>query len=315
MENAIKLRQEEKAAERPRKAYQPNAVSRPAHAAINVLFVLYTLFCLLPILLVVIVSFTDEQTVLLSGYNYFPSKLSLDAYRFLFADPLPIVRAYGVTIGATVAGTVVGLLVTAAFAYPISRRDFRFRNVFSFFAFFTMLFNGGLVPWYIVYSKYMDIGNTILALILPNLLMSAFYILMMRTFFATTIPAEIYESAEIDGAGELLVFFRIVIPLSLPVMATVGLFYTLQYWNDWYNSMIFINNDRIISLQYLMQRTLLNIQYILNNSHAAATARIDFPSETVRMAMAVIGIGPIVFAYPFFQRYFVSGLTVGAVKG
>ncbi|MNW60125.1 L-arabinose transport system permease protein AraQ [compost metagenome] len=182
-----------------------------------------------------------------------------------------------------------------------------------------MLFNGGLVPWYLVYVNVLDLKNSILALILP-LLLSPFFVLVMRTFFANSIPVSILESARIDGAGELKTFLRIVLPLSLPVMATVALFSTLNYWNDWYLSMIFISDNRTISLQYLMYRTLLDIQYLTTNSNVSSQISsqgglLNLPNKTLQMAMAVVGIGPIVLAYPFFQRYFIKGLTVGAVKG
>lgn len=298
-----------------KRRYTPNALSVPAQTSIIVFFSIYTLLCILPLLLVLAVSFTDEKTIAAYGYSFIPKSFSLDAYRYLIKDWQTVARSYGVTVLVTTVGSVTGLFMTACYAYPLSRKHFRLRHVFSFFVFFTMLFKGGLVPMYMVYNKYLHVGNTIYALIIPNLLMGAFYVLMMRTFFTITIPNEVYESAEIDGAGDLRIFFRIVLPLSKPVLATVGLFYTLSYWNDWFNSMIFINNDNIVSLQYLMQKTLLNIQYLLNNPNLTAQARIDFPGESARMAMAIIGIGPIVFAYPFFQRYFIQGLTVGAVKG
>ncbi|MGO4370582.1 carbohydrate ABC transporter permease [Paenibacillus sp. MCAF20] len=205
------------------------------------------------------------------------------------------------------------------YAYPISRTDFPQRKFFTFFIFLTMLFNGGLVPWYLVYVNMLGLRNNIWALVLP-LLVSAFFVIIIRTFFQTTIPTAVLESAKIDGAGEMRIFFQIVLPLSLPVLATVALFSTLNYWNDWFLSLVFISDDKTLSIQYLMYKMLMNIQFLANNSTAAAQiaaagGNVQYPNETVRMAMAIVGIGPIVFAYPFFQKYFVKGLTVGAVKG
>ncbi|WP_331710602.1 carbohydrate ABC transporter permease [Paenibacillus elgii] len=211
------------------------------------------------------------------------------------------------------------MIIMAMYAYPISRRDFPHKNVFSFFMFFTMLFNGGLVPWYLVYTQMLNFKNTLLALILP-LLVSAFFVLMLRTFFSGTIPPALIESAKIDGAGEFRIFAQIILPLSLPVLATVSLFQTLNYWNDWFTSLVFITGSKNVNLQYLMYKTMLDIQFLTSNTQALQAINqsgggLNLPTETVRMAMAVLGIGPIVFAYPFFQKYFVKGLTVGAVKG
>jgi len=296
-----------------------NTLPKAASAGINVFFIIYSILCVIPLLLVIMVSFTDENVIVREGYSFLPSKFSLDAYEFLFKDATSIIQAYGVSILVTVVGTCSSLILMALYAYPISRGDFPHAKFFTFFVFLTMLFNGGLVPWYLVYVQMLDAKNTLLALIMP-LLVAAFFVLIMRTFFQTTIPSAVLESAKIDGAGELTIFIKIVLPLSLPVLATVALFQTLSYWNDWFLSLVFITKESNITIQYLMYKTMLNIQYLANNSTAAAAIRASgavfkFPSESVRMAMVIIGIGPIVFAYPFFQKYFVKGLTVGAVKG
>ncbi|BBH24708.1 ABC transporter permease [Paenibacillus baekrokdamisoli] len=284
--------------------------------SIKLFFILYSAACIFPVLLVIIVSFSDEKTVLREGYKIIPSSFSFEAYRFLFMDWEQIARSYGISILVTVVGTVLGLLIMALYAYPISKTDFPHRKFFSFLIFFTMLFNGGLVPWYLVYVQLLDLKDTTWSLIMP-LLVSAFFVLIMRTFFQTTIPNAVLESAKIDGAGELRIFMQIVMPLSLPVLATIALFNTLNYWNDWFLSLVFISGDKNITIQYLMYKTMLSIQYLSQKAGEvqSAGAVLTFPSETVRMAMVVIGIGPIVFAYPFFQKYFVKGLTVGAVKG
>jgi len=296
-----------------------NRLPKLATFGIHSMFTVYSFLCVIPIILVIMVSITDESTIVRDGYSFWPSVFSFDAYEFLFKDATSIIKAYTVSIIVTVVGTCLSMIIIALYAYPISRKDFPHAKFFTFFVFFTMLFNGGLVPWYLVYVQMLDLKNTMAALIMP-LLVAAFFVLITRTFFQTTIPAAILESANIDGAGEMRIFFKIVLPLSLPVLATVALFQTLAYWNDWFLSLVFITKEGNISIQYLMYKTMLNIQYLSTNSTAAsaitaAGGTFKFPSESVRMAMVIIGIGPIIFAYPFFQKYFVKGLTVGAVKG
>jgi ABC-type sugar transport system, permease component len=302
----------EKAPSRP-----VNSVSPVGDWSIKIIFALYSLMCLFPLALLVMVSISNEQDVIRYGYKFFPMHFDLSAYKFVFEDWHNVLKSYGVSIFVTVVGTILSLVIMALYAYPISRPDFPQRKFFTFFVFFTMLFNGGLVPWYLVYVKLLHLKDNIWALILP-LLVSAFFVLIIRTFFATTIPGAVIESAKIDGAGEMRIFFKIVLPLSLPVLASTALFSTLNYWNDWFLSLVFIQkSDGYISVQYLMYKTLTNIQFLMTHTEAMNVigGATKFPNETVRMAMAVIGIGPIIFAYPFFQKYFVKGLTVGAVKG
>lgn len=280
-------------------------------------FFTFSIVTLFPLILIFMVSITDEKTLLLNGYSFFPEKISFAAYTYLFNDSGVILNAYGVTIFVTVVGTVVSLFLTALFAYPISRSDFPFRKWLTFYVFFTLLFNGGLVPWYLIYTQYLGLGDTIAALIIPNLLMNALFVLIMRTFFMTTIPPGLIESAQIDGAGEFRIFFQIILKLSLPVLSTIGLFNTLAYWNDWYNSLIFISDPDKYGLQYLLNKILIDIQVILDNPGNTNQSLLlsEIPTETVRMAMGMIGLGPIVIAYPFFQKYLIQGLTIGAVKG
>jgi putative aldouronate transport system permease protein len=302
----------------PAKYKDINAISTVANAAINVLFWIYTVICLFPLLIVLSASFSDQKEVTLHGYSLIPRKFSLDAYSYLMQNVSQIVHAYGVSILVTILGTAIGLLMTAMYAYTLSRQDFEFRSFFSFFLFFTMIFSGGLVPWYIVFSNWFDIRDSIWALIVPGLLFNAFYVIVVRTFFQSSIHPSIIESASIDGAGEFRIFFRIILPLSTPVLATIALFYTIGYWNDWFNSLVFIQQDQFVSLQYLMYKTMMNMQFLASNAANngnAGSAIAKLPGETARMAMAIIGMGPIVLAYPFFQKYFVKGLTVGAVKG
>ncbi|WP_261304969.1 carbohydrate ABC transporter permease [Paenibacillus andongensis] len=284
---------------------------------IHILFILITCACLIPLILLFTASITDEQSIIQHGYSLFPTKISWEAYDFLLRDSNTILHAYGVSILVTVIGTVISLIITALLAYPISRSEMPYRNFLSFFVFFTMLFNGGLVPTYLVYTYIFDIKNSLLALIIPSLLLNAFYVILMRTFFATSIPAPVIESAYIDGAGEFKIFYKIILPLSLPVLASVGLFQTIAYWNDWFNGLIYITDSKYYSIQNLLNRILLDIQYLKNS--AADSGQVGelaaIPSESVRMAIAVMGVIPILVAYPFFQKYFVKGLTVGAVKG
>jgi putative aldouronate transport system permease protein len=225
-------------------------------------------------------------------------------------------RSYGVTILVTVVGTAISLIFISLFAYAISRKGFKYRKFFSFLAFFTMLFNGGLVPSYIVTTKLLGLGNSLWALILP-LAVNAFYIMIMRTFFSTMIPDAIIESGKIDGAGEFGIFFRLIVPLALPGLATIALFNVLGYWNDWFNALLYIENPDLVPLQSMLMRIENSMQFILANSNNASLGTSvlqSMPQDTSRMAMVVLATGPIVLAYPFFQRYFVQGLTVGAVK-
>ncbi|MEK6991284.1 carbohydrate ABC transporter permease [Paenibacillus sp. FSL K6-1566] len=287
-------------------------------SSIHLFFWAFTFVSLIPFILVFMVSISSEDSILQNGYSLFPSQISFAAYQFLFNDFSEIAKAYGVTILSTLVGTVVSLFITALFAYPLSRPELPFRRTLSFYIFFTMLFGGGMVPWYITYVNMFDLKNTIMAMIIPNLLLSAFNVLLMRSFFASSIPESVVESATIDGASEMKIFFKIVVPLSLPIMATIGLFNTLAYWNDWYNCMLFIDKPEMYNIQYLMTKTLTNIQYLLMKSNSSAQVGellATMPRETVRMALAIVGIAPLMFAYPFFQKYYISGITTGAVKG
>lgn len=284
---------------------------------VNMILFVIAVACILPFILLFISSITDEQSIVRHGYSFFPEAYSLSAYRYLWHDAERIFRAYGITIVITVIGTAVSLIITSLLAYPLSRKDMPMHRFWSFFVFFTMLINGGLVPTYLVYTQLFDLKNTLLALIVPGLLTNAFYVMLMRTFFATSIPVPIVESAKIDGAGEFRTFVQIVLPLSLPILATVGLFQTIHYWNDWFNGMIYVTDSKLFSLQNLLNRILLDIQFLTSSNFAGnqGDSGANLPTETVRMAMAVVGIIPILIAYPFFQKYFVKGLTIGAVKG
>ncbi len=282
----------------------------------NLIAGILAIACVFPFVFVTIISFTDEGTLARNGYRIIPEKWSLEAYRYVFKAGDQLLRSYGVTIAVTVIGTVLSMIMIALFAYAISRKSFKYRNFFSFFAFFTMLFNGGLVPTYIVVTQLLGLKDSIWGLILP-LAVNAFYIMIMRTFFSTSVPDAIIESGKIDGAGEFGIFFRLVLPLSLPGLATIGLFSTLGYWNDWFNALLYIDKPSLVPLQSMLMRIETSMQFILQNTSnpsMGVAVLQSLPQDTSRMAMVVLATGPIVFAYPFFQRYFIQGLTVGAVK-
>lgn len=285
----------------------------------HIVLIIMNLFCILPVLLLIIASFTDNDTVFRNGYSFFPQKWSLGAYQYLVTQGQIILNAYGISVFITVVGTLVGLGLTAMFGYAISRRELIGRKQINFFVFFTMLFNGGMVPTYLMYVNTFHIKNTIWALLIPtNILINGFNILLMRTFFEGNVPVELIESARIDGAGELKIFCRIVLPISTPILATVGLLIGVGYWNDWYNGLLYITDTKLFSLQNYLNRILLDIQFMTQNmsgSVDASSALAKMPTITVRMAIAVIGIVPLLIIFPFFQKYFARGITVGAIKG
>ena len=271
-----------------------------------------------PFILLVMSSVTEEKTIIKYGYAFWPREFSLAAYEYLMTTFDQIARAYGITIIVTIVGTTACLFITSMIAYPLSRKDMPFRNLLSFFVFFTMLFNGGLVPTYLMYTQLFHLKNSIFGLIVPLLMMNAYYVLLMRTFFATSIPEALLEAAKIDGAGEYKIYFGIVLPLSKPILATIGLFAGMAYWNDWYNGLIYITDPKLYSIQNILNRIIRDIQFLANNASMAGNANeliSSVPSETVRMAIAVIGILPILVIYPFVQKYFVKGIALGAVKG
>ena len=283
---------------------------------IHLLFILLSLAIVLPFLLVVAVSLTDEASLTDKGYQFFPESFSLEAYRYLLDAPDILLRAYGVTITVTVIGALAGLLFTAMTAYVISRPDYRYNRITTFYVFFTMLFSGGLVPSYILITQYLHLKDSLLALILPVLL-SPFNIMVMKGFMSK-IPLDIVESAKIDGARELRIFFRIILPLSTPALATLGLLISFTYWNEWFNAMLYIDDPDKVSLQLLLVRTLGSIEFITSNSEFSQQLGIDlssFPNNSARMAIAVLAGGPMLIIFPFFQRFFVKGLTVGSLKG
>ncbi len=275
--------------------------------------ILFAIACLIPLLLVLSSSFTSQASLNINGYRLIPSELSLDAYSLLFKSGT-VGPAYGVTIFITVVGTVLSMLVTCACAYAISCKSMYYRGTVAFFIYFTMLFNGGLVPTYLWVTKYLGLSDSLWSLILPSLV-NAWNLLLMRNFF-NGIPDALSESARIDGANDMVILFKIILPISLPGIATVGLFYALAYWNEWYKALLYIHTEWKYPLQYLIMQIQKNIQYVQQNAaNAGVVTEGLVPAETTQMATAVVTIGPIILLYPFLQKYFVQGLTVGSVKG
>ena len=282
------------------------------------LIALVAIICLIPFLMVVVGSFTAEKEIIANGFSFFPKELSLEAYKTALKEPMAILRAYGVTASLTVIGTAIGLFIVAMTAYVLQRKDFKWRNKVSFFFYFTTLFSGGLVPWYILMVKYLGLKDSYLSLLLPPLL-SVFNIIIMKSYMSG-IPQALTESAKIDGAGDFTIFMKVILPLVKPALATIGMFIALGYWNYWYNSMLFINNENLYSLQYYLYKIVNNIEAyktILAQAGGGTSlgSTINMPSESLKMALTIIVTGPIILVYPFIQKYFVSGVTIGAVKG
>ena len=277
-------------------------------------FISFVSLCaLLPVIMIITGSLSSEQAIARNGFSIYIQDFSLYAYEVIFNIPEQILRAYGVSIFVTVVGTFTGLFIISMVSYALSRKDLKYRNTISFFFYFTTLFNGGLVAVYIFMIRYLHLKNNILALILP-MLVNVFYVLIMRSFMSS-IPVSIIESAKIDGASELRIFFQLIIPLSSASLATIGLFIALEYWNDWYNAMLYIDNSKLFPLQYKLYDMISSSDAISKMSQVANIDLSRFPSQTMKLAMAVVATGPIVLVYPFVQRYFVKGITIGSVKG
>ena len=295
---------------------RPMGRDRIAFNAISyVLLALLSLICLLPFLLVISGSFSDQQSIQLYGYQLIPKNFSLDAYKMLFRIPGDLLRAYGVTIFVTAAGTLSGLLFTSMAAFVLANKDFRYRYQVSFFFYFTSIFGGGLVPWYIFNTKYLHFHNSVISLVVPTLI-NVTYLLILKSYMMN-IPQELYESARLDGAGDWTIYWQVAMPLCKAGLATVGLFIALNYWNDWYNAMLFLDEGRrdLYPLQYFLNNILTKAQAINAAAARSGIPASDVPSEPMKLAMTVVATGPIVLLYPFLQKYFVKGVTIGAVKG
>lgn len=285
-------------------------------------FLIYTYFFLLstafilPVILVVSISLTDEEAIMKDGYSFIPQKFTTAAYEFLFSNPEKIINSYGITILTSVIGASVAILIMMMCAYVLARKGFKYKSLLSFYLFFTMIFGGGIVPKYIVVTQLLGLKNTVWILML-NILVNVWFIFILRAFIMDISDA-IFESAVIDGASEFKIFSAIVMPLSKPALATFGLFMILAFWNEWMTALLYIDDSSLYPLQYLLQKTLQDLQAILQSMDKlppGAGDAYDVPSETVRMAMAVVTTGPMLFIMPFFQKYFVRGMQLGSVKG
>lgn len=282
----------------------------------HIILILFSAACIIPFILLISASLTDHTSLLVHGYSLFPKEFSTLAYEYLFMRGSEIIRAYGVSIFVTVVGTTLGLSVTLLMAYPLSRSETPYRGLILFLVFFAMLFHGGMIPSYLVYSSLLGLKNTIWVLIFAGVLTNGYYIMMMRIFMQGSISKDLIESAQLDGASEYRILWSIIMPTSTPILAVIGLFTAIYYWNDWQTGMIYITKPDLFSIQNLLQRMMQDIQFIQSNMSAnAGEALSQMPSDTVKMAIAVIGSLPILIAYPFFQKFFIKGIMFGAVKG
>lgn len=293
-----------------------HSFSKKADFFFNIIVALFALSCILPFFFVIVISLTDETRLVVDGFQFWPSKVSFAGYEFLYQLKDKILQSLFITVFITVVGTVLNVFFTTTYAYAISRKTFKFKRFFTLFALASMLFSAGMVPTYIVMTTFLGLGDTVLALILP-LLLSPFNIIVMRTFFKKSIPEAIIESAKIDGASETRIFFQICLPLALPGIATISLFTALAFWNDWFNALLYIKSDNLVPLQYLLMKIQANMEFLSKSVGASAQLAGlsgSLPKESARMAMVVVSTVPIAMVYPFFQRYFVKGLTIGGVK-
>lgn len=283
---------------------------------LNIIFIIMAIGCIFPILLTLSISFSSTKSIVENGYVLWPAEFSLDAYKYIFIDATKILRAYGVTIFNAVVGTILSVVIMSHVAYPLSRTDFKFRKPITYYILFTMLFSGGQVAGYMVITRLYHLQNTIWVMTIPALV-SPWYIVILRTFFKTGVPLAIIESGKLDGAGELRILWQLVFPIALPALATIALFQLLFFWNEWNFPLLYITNDKLYNLQFLLQQMMQNIQQINENPEFAAQATAmmkELPTEGARMALCFVAMGPILVIYPFFQKYFIQGLTVGSVK-
>ena len=291
--------------------------SKSFNRVATIVLTILVVIAMLPIVLITIASFSSETALIKNGYSYFPEQWSLDAYYYMIKQGMVIVRSYGVSFFVTFVGTGISVLITTMLAYPMSRKSFKYKNALAFFVFFTMLFNGGIVPSYIMWTQFFHIKDTIWALMVPNYLVTAFNVILVKNYYQNSIPDSLVEAAQLDGASELRIFFKVMLPLAKPTIATIGLFTGITYWNDWTNGLYYINNEKLYSIQQLLMKIMNNIQALRSNSNAAllGTGSVELPGTSIRMAMVVIGILAILLIYPFVQKYLVKGVVVGAVKG
>ena len=287
------------------------------HYGALIIMILLAIFCVVPLILMINVSFSSEAS-LVKGYRFIPSEWSLSAYQFMWAKRATILRAYGLTVVVTVVGTAVSLIITSLFAYPLSRKDFKPRNVFAFILFFTMLFNGGITASYMVWTRLFKIKDTLWAYLLPGTLMSGMNVLLVRNYFNANIPYSLIEAARLDGARDFTIYSKIVVPLSKPIMTTIGLFSALGYWNNWSSGLYYINDPKLYTIQVYLKKLMDSIQFLKTTDlqdEAILIAARSLPTESARMAVAIIALVPILLVYPFIQKELIKGMVVGGVKG
>ena len=286
----------------------------PFHVIKGVLLTLLSVLCVLPFIVIISGSFTDNLTILRDGFSLFPRNFTVEAYKSIFRSPQDIIQAYKMNFYYTFMGTTFGLLIITLTAYVISRKEFKYRNQVSFLIYFTTIFGGGMIPWYLMYANVLGLRGDTLAIWFPAL-MTPFLVILMRTFITGSVPDAVVESAKIDGAGHWIIFWRIVLPVLGPGLATVGLFQALGYWNDWYRSSMFSTSSETWSLQFYLYDLVNSTQAMRQMAQNVSLDTTDLPTQSVKLAMAVVATGPVLLFYPFVQRYFVSGITIGAVKG
>ena len=294
-----------------------NRIKPVTNIVFNIILLLFALICIVPVIFVFIISISSEKSLAQIGYSFIPKSFSSSAYKFLWNERGTILHALWISVFVTALGTTIGVALTTTMGYVLSRPVYKLKGFFTWVVFIPMIFNGGMFSSYVINTNVLHLNDTIWALVLP-LCVSSFNIIICKTFFRTTIPDSIIESAKIDGATQMSIFTRIVLPISKPVLATIALFLAFAYWNDWFQSSLYITSNKLISLQALLNNMMMNIQYLANNPSAGLSLqeyKRNMPSESVRMAIAVVIVIPIASAYPFFQKYFISGLTIGAVKG
>lgn len=303
------------AATRTKKQRRINAVSPRVEALFNIILGLFCAFCIIPFVFVIIISFTSENSINTVGYTFFPAEWSLGGYKFAFDMGTILWKSYFNSFYITILGTILSLLMTGMYSYALFRKDYKYRGFFTFFCFFTMIFGGGLQPTYIVCKQILGLSNNYAALIVPMLL-NPFNVIIMRTFFQSSVPEELIEAATIDGSGEYNTLFRIVVPVAKPGIATVGLLTALGYWNEWFLALLYITDNDHMPLQYLLMRMQRNVEFLMKNiSMVGPSVNTNLPTNSIRMVFVVLIVVPISCAYPFFQRYIISGLTIGSVKG
>jgi len=297
--------------------FRGNKVSRPAELFIHIIVGSFSLICILPFVFIVIIAFSSAESLRTIGYSFFPAEWTTTSFQAAFDMGAVLWRSFFTSLYVTILGTFLSLFITILYSYGLFRQDYPFRKFFAFFVFFTMIFGGGLVPFVFVVRNLLGLGDTYWAMILPALMMP-FHVIIMRTFFTTSIPEGLLDAASIDGSGEFRTLFTIVVPLAKPGIATVGLLTAINYWNDWFHAFLFIRDRTLFPLQFLLMEMQQNIEFLRRNLSMIGASNINFadlPGEGLRMALAVIVVVPIAFAYPFFQRYIISGLTVGSIKG